>query len=378
VTPTETATPTATPTEESKVEAAAVISQSEIVITTLSCTAAIETFRVTNTGAANATITGIETLANAVSGEPFSLSLTMKPGQMRLFQAGPGAQYGTVLSTKEIFTNSLYEQDGVTVHVATGSAATSDLTTFDVTQTCPKAVKIDPWVANPGKLSDLKITLSCTTSAESIRVENKGTGYILIKGIATYYDPIADEPFSLNRLLKPGQGALYQAGSGAQYGTVLTKRFIFTNSVWEKDGVRVQTSAGKAYKACDPKPLPPEHWVEVDLSMQYLWAWEGNKVVNQTYVSTGKAGFETPTGTFYVNSKYLYDTMAGTIGGETYYVPDVPWTMYFTNVGHALHGAYWHNDFGTPRSHGCINLPLWFAEWLYYWLPYGGRVYIHY
>jgi lipoprotein-anchoring transpeptidase ErfK/SrfK len=178
-------------------------------------------------------------------------------------------------------------------------------------------------------------------------------------------------------VLKPGQGALYQAGAGAKYGTVLTTRYIFTNSVWEKDGVRIATSAGKAYKACDPKPAPPEHWVEVDLSMQYLWAREGNKVVNQTYVSTGKAGFETPTGTFYILVKYRYDDMEGTIGGEYYNVPAVPWTMYFTNWGHALHGAYWHNDFGTPRSHGCINLPLWFAEWLYYWLPYGGRVVIH-
>jgi len=373
-----TATPTATPTESATVQAAAVVTPAEIAITTLNCTAPVESFRVTNGGAANATITGIVTLANPVNGEPFVVSRTLKPGQTGLFQSGPGAQYGTVVSLKEIFTNALYEQDGLVLHIETGSVATNDLTTFDVSRACPKAPQIDPWVSNPGKLSDLKITLSCTTNAESIRVQNTGNGYILIKGIATYYDPGPAEPFSLNRVLRPGQGALYQAGAGAKYGTVLTNRFIFTNSVWEKDGVRVQTSAGKAYKACAPKPLPPEHWVEVDLSMQYLWAWEGNKVVNQTYVSTGKAGFETPTGTFYILVKYRYDTMAGTIGGETYYVPDVPWTMYFTNYGHALHGAYWHNDFGTPRSHGCVNLPLWFAEWLYYWLPYGGRVYIHY
>ena len=382
-TPTETATATeaptetATPTEDAIVEPAGVTTTADIVVTTLNCTAAVESFRVTNNGMANATITGIETLANKNAGEPYTLARILKPGQTGLFQAGPGAQYGTVITQDEIFTNSAYDADGVVLHMSTGSVATNDLETFDVTQTCAAAPKIDPWVANPGKLSDLKITLSCGTYTESIRVENKGTGYILLKGIATYVDPIADEPFSLNRLLKPGQGALYQAGAGATYGTVLTKRYIFTNSAWEKDGVRVATSVGKAFKACDPRPVPPEHWVEIDLSSQYLWAWEGNKLVNQTYVSTGKAGFETPTGTFYVNTKYRSQTMEGTIGGEYYYVPDVPWVMYFTNVGHALHGAYWHNDFGNPRSHGCVNLPLPFAEWLYSWLPYGGRVVIH-
>jgi lipoprotein-anchoring transpeptidase ErfK/SrfK len=120
--------------------------------------------------------------------------------------------------------------------------------------------------------------------------------------------------------------------------------------------------------------------------MQYMTVWEGDQVVNGTYVSTGKPGFETPTGTFRVLYKYVSQTMAGTIGGETYYVPDVPWVMYFTNYGHAIHGAYWHNDFGTTRSHGCINLPTYntpgwsydFARWLFYWAPMGMRVVIHY
>jgi lipoprotein-anchoring transpeptidase ErfK/SrfK len=70
--------------------------------------------------------------------------------------------------------------------------------------------------------------------------------------------------------------------------------------------------------------------------------------------------------------------MSGCIQGECYYVPDVPFVQYFTNYGHALHGAYWHNDFGNVRSHGCVNLPLPFAEWLWYWATYGTKVWIHY
>ena len=115
-------------------------------------------------------------------------------------------------------------------------------------------------------------------------------------------------------------------------------------------------------------PVVPTKRIVVSLSQQYLWAYEGDVPVWETYVSTGKAGFETPLGTFFVGTKLETDRMAGTLGGETYDIPDV---MYFTDYGHALHGAYWHNNFGVPMSHGCINLPLNFADWLFAWAPVG-------
>jgi lipoprotein-anchoring transpeptidase ErfK/SrfK len=70
--------------------------------------------------------------------------------------------------------------------------------------------------------------------------------------------------------------------------------------------------------------------------------------------------------------------MEGVINGEYYDVPSVPWVMYFTDLGHALHGTYWHNNFGQTMSHGCVNLPMDFAEWLYGWADIGTRVEIHY
>ncbi|MER3406165.1 MAG: hypothetical protein C4289_14235 [Chloroflexota bacterium] len=127
-----------------------------------------------------------------------------------------------------------------------------------------------------------------------------------------------------------------------------------------------------------PPSATGEKWIEVNLSTQYLIAWQGDTEVAETYVSTGRPGFDTPTGTFFINSKLESEDMAGVIGGEYYNVPDVPWVMYFTNVGHALHGTYWHNNFGTPMSHGCVNLPMDFAAWLYQWAPIGTRVEIHY
>ena len=116
--------------------------------------------------------------------------------------------------------------------------------------------------------------------------------------------------------------------------------------------------------------------IVVSISHQMLWAYKGDKVALSSYVSTGKAGFETPLGSYTVLTKLPSQTMEGVIGGEYYNVPDVPSVLYFTNRGHALHGTYWHNNFGSPMSHGCVNLPLDVAAWLYRWAPVGTPVLI--
>jgi lipoprotein-anchoring transpeptidase ErfK/SrfK len=121
-----------------------------------------------------------------------------------------------------------------------------------------------------------------------------------------------------------------------------------------------------------------ERWIEVNLTTQYLIAWEGDVSIAETYVSTGRPGFDTPPGTYHILVKLESQTMEGVIGGEYYNVPDVPWVQYFTNYGHALHGTYWHNNFGATMSHGCVNLPMDFAEWLYGWTSIGTRVEIHF
>jgi lipoprotein-anchoring transpeptidase ErfK/SrfK len=89
-------------------------------------------------------------------------------------------------------------------------------------------------------------------------------------------------------------------------------------------------------------------------------------------VSTGTASHPTPTGTFRVYAKYRAIAMSG----PGYYLPGVPHTMFFYS-GYAIHGTYWHNNFGTPMSHGCINLTKADAAWLYSWTPMGTKVVIH-
>jgi lipoprotein-anchoring transpeptidase ErfK/SrfK len=120
----------------------------------------------------------------------------------------------------------------------------------------------------------------------------------------------------------------------------------------------------------------PQKTIVVSISQQILWAYKGDRVMLNSYVSTGRAGFDTPVGSFTVLTKLPSQTMEGVIGGEYYNVPDVPSVLYFTNSGHALHGTYWHSNFGTPMSHGCVNLPLDVAAWLYDWAPIGTRVLI--
>jgi hypothetical protein len=123
-------------------------------------------------------------------------------------------------------------------------------------------------------------------------------------------------------------------------------------------------------------PVDPygEKSVLIDISLQYLWAYQGEQVLWQGYVSTGTARFATPPGSYTVLSKIPSQTMEGVLGGEYYNVPDVPDVLYFTDRGHALHGTYWHNNFGTPMSHGCVNLPMDVADWMYQWSTLGMRV----
>lgn len=120
-------------------------------------------------------------------------------------------------------------------------------------------------------------------------------------------------------------------------------------------------------------------YIVVNLSQQWLYAYQGEKLVFDAPVSTGRDGFNTPVGTFSIYAKIPVQTMSGTIGGESYYVPNVPHAMYIYG-GVAMHGTYWHNQFGTGvrMSHGCINLPQESAAWLYEWAPVGTTVYVRY
>jgi lipoprotein-anchoring transpeptidase ErfK/SrfK len=108
------------------------------------------------------------------------------------------------------------------------------------------------------------------------------------------------------------------------------------------------------------------------LTNQLLVAYDQQKVVRVTSVSTGKKQTPTPTGFYHIKIKLRYDDMRG----SDYYLRNVPYVMYFYQ-GYALHGTYWHTNFGHPASHGCVNLPTEEAAWLYEWASVGTPVVIH-
>lgn len=131
-----------------------------------------------------------------------------------------------------------------------------------------------------------------------------------------------------------------------------------------------------------PIELPGERWVDVDLSQQTATAMVGDTAVYTALVTTGKPGWETPVGTWYIVARVENETMtSSSIGAEEYYVlEDVLYTQYFTTVGHALHLNYWRDDsyFGrVPSSHGCVGMRYADARFFWEFLSLGSRVTVH-
>lgn len=115
----------------------------------------------------------------------------------------------------------------------------------------------------------------------------------------------------------------------------------------------------------------------INRTEQKLYAYEGENLFMETYISTGLEDLPTPKGTFQIfektPSRYMQGPLPG-ISDDVYDLPGVPWTMYFTKEGAAIHGAYWHDKFGEKWSHGCVNLLPSEAEILYKWAELGTLV----
>jgi len=125
----------------------------------------------------------------------------------------------------------------------------------------------------------------------------------------------------------------------------------------------------------DVDPPPPEvspggKWIEVDLFEQTIAAYEGERMVYATLISSGRTATSTPPGIYRVYFKVREGKMSNPDvedGSPTwYFIEDVPWTMYF-HEGYSIHAAFWHDAFGFQRSHGCVNLAPRDALWIFNW-----------
>jgi len=178
-----------------------------------------------------------------------------------------------------------------------------------------------------------------------------------------------DQVLAGQKLVIPGQTAAPQANPAAPQAKVAAPApSVATNpapsAAAPTDSLSVVTSGAP------PVAAPTTgRWIYVSLGKQRLTAYEGNAPVYSTLVSTGTKAYPTVVGTFRVYTKIKSQRMTG----PGYSLPNVPNVMYFIG-GYAIHGAYWHNNFGRPMSHGCVNLPLPAAAWMFNWASVGTPV----
>ncbi|GMQ79433.1 MAG: hypothetical protein BMS9Abin02_2022 [Anaerolineae bacterium] len=174
--------------------------------------------------------------------------------------------------------------------------------------------------------------------------------------------------------------AVAQANNIENYDLVFAGQTLIIPNLGAEDGSA--TSGASEATVSEPALVysgagESERWIDVNLSTQMLTAYEGNLAVMSTYISSGAWPYLTVTGQFGVYIRYQSQDMNGYRLGYDYYLEDVPYVMYFYK-DFALHGTYWHNNFGTPMSHGCVNLTIADAQWLYNWSTYGTLVNVHY
>jgi hypothetical protein len=170
----------------------------------------------------------------------------------------------------------------------------------------------------------------------------------------------------------PGGNPIESNGLTPRYTRVtLFSKVTIDGWDWYQIGVNKwvqQTQIAKVVSIERPEAVETERWVGVDLYEQVLIAYEGETPVFATLVSSGLPRWPTVEGTFNIYWRRLREDMTwGIPGDDFYYLEEVPWTMFF-DEGRALHGAYWHDGLGYRRSHGCVNMSITDAHWLYHWV----------
>jgi lipoprotein-anchoring transpeptidase ErfK/SrfK len=199
--------------------------------------------------------------------------------------------------------------------------------------------------------------------------------------------PYADSIWGLNRSPSPGP-RLYYASAHWVTALVADQRdgsfwYKCYDNLWQSH-YYTRPQWVHLLSTTDLAPITPlipdrRKHIEVVLDDQMLYAFEDGNLVYAARASTGQNGFETPTGWFHTfHKRPTYHMTGGFDASTTFDLPGVPWDSYITDSGVAIHGTYWHNDFGGRHSHGCINLSPEDARWIYRWsspqVPAGERL----
>jgi hypothetical protein len=188
-------------------------------------------------------------------------------------------------------------------------------------------------------------------------------------------------PKARYRLYQRSGGRIIDAGAAPFHAAIE----LSGKQQFFEERLHYETKDGKWLSDLDASRLDPakrmpgwgkrgEKWIDVNLTKQTLMLYEGERPVYATLISSGEAGLEDPKhttatkrGIFRIHTKHVTATMSSDELGEEFELRDVPYVQYFDKEGYALHGAYWHDRFGIPKSHGCINLSPEDARRIFFW-----------
>jgi lipoprotein-anchoring transpeptidase ErfK/SrfK len=148
------------------------------------------------------------------------------------------------------------------------------------------------------------------------------------------------------------------------------------NMIGPNQWVEARKVAQVIVNTTPPEGVTNNRWIDVNLAEQTLAVYDNRALVFATVIASGLEPYWTKPGLFQIYQKKETETMRNNNPAEFYYLDNVPWTMYFDGA-RALHGAYWRTIFGFPQSHGCVNLSVGDAHWLYNWAVEGDWVYVH-
>lgn len=234
-----------------------------------------------------------------------------------------------------------------------------------------------------------------STTTQMLKVRNVLFEYIEVTdGCSTHFQgeclnvragPGTD--FPVQRQLR--NGIILKVGGSVQREDELWYRIVFDEWLrypervtgdWyvHSDYVRVLYDEGDKNSWEGGTPASTTKRIVVSRSKQTLTAYDGDTLFMQTPISTGLELTPTPRGTFTIfkktPSRYMQGPLPNLRDRQVYDLPGVPWNLYFTSGGAVIHGAYWHDSFGSAYSHGCVNLPLPVAQELYNWADLGTTV----
>ncbi|WP_314507856.1 L,D-transpeptidase family protein [uncultured Microbacterium sp.] len=229
------------------------------------------------------------------------------------------------------------------------------------------------------------VPLDRAVVASWLAVEPTGDGAFAITADAAAIQPVVDGLAALvdrapqdGRVITDSAGEVLREEAAGISGRALGD----TSSV--ASDFATQLATGNGAFALPVTEVAPEittlfRRIEVNLSQQQAYLFENEQVVQSWYISSGKEGFASSTGNFRIRAKLATQNMGNRdlTKAPYYFTPDVPWVMYY-NGDEALHGAYWHDNFGNVMSHGCINMPVSAAAFVYTWAPMGTEVSVHY